>query len=183
MHDALTTYFDGEKSAAVLIAGIGAAALALAVVLYQPRWGLRSFAVTLAVLALIEIAIGVGLYLRTGPQVANLLAQLGSDSARFVAEEGARMTRVQRTFVIIQYVELAVIVTTAISAIALKHRLMLSGVALGLLIHAAFLLAFDIVAERRGAIYLSEIRTRSAALAAPASASAVDSQATRVSPA
>ena len=155
----------------------------LATVFYQPRWGLRSFAVTLGVFALIEIAIGIGLYLRTGPQVTNLLAQLGSDSARFFAEEGARMTRVQRTFLIVQYVEVAVIVTASIAAIALKQRLMLSGVALGLLVHAAFLLAFDIVAERRGATYLSEIRTRSAALAAPASASAVDSQATRVSPA
>jgi hypothetical protein len=85
-------------------------------------------------------------------------------------------------FVIVQYVELAVIVTAAIAAATLKNRFTLAGIALGLLCHGAFLLAFDLVAERRGAIYLREIRTRSTALAAPASASAADSQATRVSP-
>lgn len=182
MQDAMTVYFDGEKNAGLLIAGIGVAALALAAVFYQPRWGLRSFAVALAVLALVEIAIGVGLYLRTGPQVASLLTQLGSDSTRFFADEGARMARVQRNFVIIQYIELTVIVTAAIAAIALKNRFWLSGIALALLCHAAFLLAFDLVAERRGAIYLTELRTRSAALPAPASASPADIQATRARP-
>jgi hypothetical protein len=152
------------------------------VVFYQPRWDLRSFAVTLAVVAVAEIAIGVGLYLRTGPQVSALLTQLGADSARFFAEEGARMARVQRNFVIIQYVELAVIVTGAIAAIVLKDRFWLSGIALGLLCHAAFLLAFDLVAARRGANYLGEIRTRSAAPAAPAAANAADIQATRARP-
>jgi hypothetical protein len=33
------------------------------------------------------------------------------------------------------------------------------GVALGLLIHAALLLAFDLIAERRGAVYLDAIRS------------------------
>ncbi|MFN2567681.1 MAG: hypothetical protein ABR499_22025 [Gemmatimonadaceae bacterium] len=33
------------------------------------------------------------------------------------------------------------------------------GVALGLLCHAAFLLAFDVVAERRGAAYLAAIES------------------------
>jgi hypothetical protein len=183
MQAALTTYFDGEKNAGLLITGIGVAALVLAVVFLQPRWGLRSFAVTLAVIALAEIAIGVGLYLRTGPQVANLVAQLGSDGARFFADEGARMARVQRNVVVIQYIEITVIVTAAIAAFALKNRLSLSGIALGLLCHAAFLLAFDLIAERRGATYLDEIRTRSATLAAPASASPADIQGTRARPA
>jgi hypothetical protein len=75
-----------------------------------------------------------------------------------------------------------VIVTAAIAAVTLKERFSLSGIALGLLCHAAFLLAFDVVAERRGATYLGELRTRSAALTVPASAKAVDIQATRVRP-
>ena len=182
MQDALNAYFAGEEHAGLLLAGVGIATLALGAVFYQPRWGLRSFAVTLAVFALVEIAIGVALYLRTGPQVTSLLAQLGGDSARFFAEEGARMARVQRNFVVIQYIELVVVVTTAIAAISFRNRFALAGIALGLLCHAALLLAFDLIAERRGTIYLSEIRTRSAALAAPASASTADNQATRARP-
>jgi len=34
------------------------------------------------------------------------------------------------------------------------------GIALALLFHAAFLLAFDLVAERRGAAYLAQIQAR-----------------------
>jgi hypothetical protein len=75
-----------------------------------------------------------------------------------------------------------VIVTAAIAAVMLKERFWLSPITLGLLCHAAFLLAFDLAAERRGAIYLGELRTRSAALTAPASAKPVDIQATRVRP-
>lgn len=159
MHDVLLTYFNGEKNGGLLLIGIGVVGVAAAV-LFQARWGLRSFAVTLGVFALAEIALGLGLYLRTGPQVASLLRLLDTDVARFFSEEGARMVRVQRNFVVVQYAELAVIAIAAITAVAQKNRLWLSGIALGLLLHAAFLLAFDIVAERRGAAYLAAIEAQ-----------------------
>lgn len=67
------------------------------------------------------------------------------------------MSRVQRNFVVIEYVELVIIVATAVAAVLLKTRPGAAGVALGLLISAAVLLAFDIVAERRGTAYLAAI--------------------------
>jgi len=158
MLDVLTTYFDGEKNGGLFLAGLGILAIVAATILVRPRFGLRSFAVTLIVLALIEIAIGAGLYLRTDAQVGRLASQLQSDPARFYAGEGARMDRVQRSFIIIQYVEIAVIAICAIMAFAFKRRPVTMGVALGLLIHAALLLAFDLIAERRGAVYLDAIR-------------------------
>lgn len=72
------------------------------------------------------------------------------------------MARVQRTFIIVEYVELFVVVVTALTAISSKARPGLMGVALGLLISASVLLAFDLVAERRGAEYLSSISARRA---------------------
>ena len=160
MKDAVTAYFDGEQHAAVLLAGVGLAILAVAVVLSQGRWALRPLAATLAVVALAEIALGAGLYVRTGPQVSGLLAQIGADAARFLAEEGARLTRVQRNFVLVQRVELAVVVVSAAVAATQKHRFAVAGVALALLCHAAFLLAFDVVAERRGAVYQAALHAR-----------------------
>ncbi|MGH7671895.1 MAG: hypothetical protein ACREMC_03280 [Gemmatimonadales bacterium] len=59
-----------------VLAALGVIGLAVAVLCWPARWGLRSFAVTLGILALSEIGIGVGLYLRTGPQVSGLLALL-----------------------------------------------------------------------------------------------------------
>ena len=157
MRDALMIYFNVEKNAGLFLAGAGVAIVAAAAVLFRARSDLRSLAVTLGVLALAEIALGAGLYLRTGPQVSRLAAQFGSDAARFSSDEGARMIRVQRNFVVIEYVEVAIIIVSAIVALVWKHRPAASGVALGLLISAAFLLAFDIVAERRGAVYLQAL--------------------------
>lgn len=160
MQHALTTYFTGEKNAGLVLAALGVIGLAAALLFWPSRVGLRAFAVTLGVLGLIEIAIGAGLYVRTGPQVSGLLATLGSDATRFFADEAVRMARVQRNFVVVQYVELAVIVVAAVAALVMKNRSTIAGIALGLVVNAAILLAFDIVAERRGAVYLSRIEER-----------------------
>lgn len=158
MQDALTIYFDGEKHAGLFLAGVGAAGVIAAAVMFsRGRADFRSFAVTLGVVAVAQIALGIGLYLRTGPQVSRLMGQLGSEPARFQTDEGARMMRVQRNFVVIEYVEVVLIIVSAVAAVAGKNRPGLAGVALGLLIGAACVLAFDIVAERRGGVYLSAL--------------------------
>jgi hypothetical protein len=113
--------------------------------------------VTIGIFALAEIALGAGLYLRTGPQVSRLEGQLRLDAPGYYSAEAARMLRVQRNFVIVEYVELALIVTAAIVALFLKSSAGPAGVALGLLIHASVLLAFDVYAEHRGARYLSAL--------------------------
>jgi hypothetical protein len=160
MQDVVMTYFTGEKNAGVLLIAVGLAGIAAAGLFFPPRWGVRSLAVTLGLLALAEIALGAGLYLRTDSQVNGLVAQLASDRPRFDSEERARMVRVQRNFVVIEYVELAAIIACAVIAITQKHRPVVTGVALGVLVHAAVLLAFDLVAERRGAIYLAAIEAQ-----------------------
>ena len=155
MHDAFTLYFNGEKFAGLFIAGVGLVAIVAAALLFR---SLRAFSVTLLILALIEIALGVGLYLRTGTQVRRLEAQLASDEGGFRAVETARMIRVQRNFVFIEWAEVAIIIVSGLVAVGLKYRPVAVGVALGLLIHASVLLAFDLVAERRGAVYWSALR-------------------------
>jgi hypothetical protein len=162
MHDAVTIYFNGEKNAGLFIAVIGAAVVVAALVLFRARADFRAFALTLGIVALVEIAIGIGLYLKTDPQAGRLRAQLDSSPSSFYTDEGARMARVQRNFVVIEYVEVALIIVTAIVAIARKSNVTLTGVALGLLINAALLLAFDLIAERRGAAYLAAIETNRA---------------------
>jgi len=47
-------------------------------------------------------------------------------------------------------------VVSAVTAIVCKHRPTL----LGFLLNAAFLLAFDLVAERRGAVYWAALEAR-----------------------
>lgn len=154
MHDALTMYFNGEKYAGLILAGVAVAAMVTAALLFRAG-ELRSLAITLALVAVTEISLGVGLYLRTGPQVRRLHADLQADAPNFYRAETSRMARVQRNFVLVEYAELIVIVTTALVAVWMKPRPSPSGVALGLLINAAILLTFDVLAERRGAQYLA----------------------------
>jgi hypothetical protein len=156
----LIEYFQGEKNAALFVSGVATVTMVAAAALWPARFGLRSMSVTLGVLALVLLAVGVGLYFKTDPQVDRLLAQLGSDAPAFYAAETARMEKVQRNFVIIEWVEIVVIVVGAIAAIALKARPGVGGVAMALVAVFAFLLAFDIVAERRGAVYLRALAAR-----------------------
>lgn len=158
MRETILTYFGGEKHGAMLLVAGGAVALTAAVALFPARWGVRSLAITTGVFALIYLALGIGLYLRTDPQVERLLAQLASAPSAFTSGELARMARVQRSFVLIEAVELVFIVGGALAAVAMKNRPTLCGVAVALALNAAFLMAFDLSAERRGAAYLAALQ-------------------------
>lgn len=149
----VATYFEGEKNAGMLIAGIGAAMFAAGTALFPARHGLRAFALTLLVWGTLEFGLGAGLYLRTGPQVVDLLRDLARDAAAFYASEGARMAKVQRNFVVLEAVWLGAIAVTGVLGVVMKKSPLASGIALGILVNVSVLLAFDIVAERRGAIY------------------------------
>lgn len=97
MHDALTIYFDSEKYAGLLLAAIGVGIVAAAVLIFRTSPDLRAFAVTLMVIAFAEVALGVGLYFRTGPQVSRLVGLLHTDASRFDTEESPRMTQYSET--------------------------------------------------------------------------------------
>jgi hypothetical protein len=159
MRDAILEYFSGEKHAALALLAASLLALLVTALLLSPRWGLRSLGFTLAAFALILAAIGAGLYLRTGPQLEQLLAQLGASPSSFLSPELSRMLRVQRNFVWIELGELLVIGLSAALAFWFKERAAIVGVALGFLLNAAFLLSFDLVAERRGARYLAALQS------------------------
>lgn len=62
------------------------------------------------------------------------------------------MGKVQRNFVTLEYVWIGLVTVGSVVAVTQEHRPYSSGIALGLLLNAAFFLAFDLVAERRGAI-------------------------------
>lgn len=65
MQDALTVYFNGEKYAGLMLAGIALAVIIAATIMFRAGAGFRAFSVTLGIVALAEIALGIGLYLRT----------------------------------------------------------------------------------------------------------------------
>ena len=160
MTNPVSAYFTGEKRAGACLAVLGILLLGAAVLASDGR---RALAVTVGTLAVIEIGIGLGLFLRTGAQVHRLMAQLGSDPAAFTAAEDRRMTRVQHNFLVIKRAEIVGGAAALLGVLALGRGTTLREIALGLLPHAVLLVGFDTIAERRGAVYLEAIRDGRAA--------------------
>jgi hypothetical protein len=114
----------------------------------------RAMAWPLLVLGLAELALGVGLFARTGPQVASLEEGLGARPAATAAVELARMERVNRSFRAILAVEAAVLLVGLALALAPRAgRPAWAAVGMGLVLEAAALLVFDLFAERRALAY------------------------------
>ena len=99
---------------------------------------------------------GAGLYARTDAQVATLRAQLDREPSAFFAAERPRMERVQRNFVWVERVELALLVVGVVLALAGKGAPVAWGVGTGMVVQASVMLAFDLLAERRGAAWLKQ---------------------------
>jgi hypothetical protein len=157
MNETLTAYFEGEKNAGLVLAALGMIALVSAALMFPERFGLRALGATLAVFALLELTIGLGLYFKTGPQVEKLEAQLAADPKAFTEVEKPRMEAVQRNFRVLELTWLGLIAISAPAAFFFKEHTIISGIALGVLMNVTVVLTFDIIAERRGAIYLEAI--------------------------
>jgi hypothetical protein len=155
MNEAIAAYFSGEKNGGLVLAGVGVAMLVTAVVLFPARLELRSLAITVGVWSLLQLGIGLGLFLKTDSQVATLVAQ---EKSAMLTSELPRMEKVQTNFVVLEVVWVAMIIVGALVAWRMKESSAVCGVALGILLNASVLLAFDIVAERRGATYLAALK-------------------------
>lgn len=157
--ESLTVYFDGEKSAGVVLAVIGALALAWGGLIVRRGAGdLRGVLWPVMLVGALQLAVGVGLYARTDAQVASLRTQLDREPAAFFTAERARMEKVQRNFVVIEWVEVALLVVGIALALGLKGSVVAWGVGAGMVVQAGVMLAFDLLAERRGAAWLDAIR-------------------------
>ncbi|MFO0601795.1 MAG: hypothetical protein U0324_01415 [Polyangiales bacterium] len=157
--ESLAVYFAGEKSAGLLLAVVGALALAWGgLVLRGGAGDLRGALWPVMLIGALQVAIGVGLTARTDGQAAALRAQLDRSPAAFFAAERPRMEKVQRNFVWIEWVEVALLAIGVALALGWKGSPVAWGVGAGMVLQAGFMLAFDLLAERRGAAWLDALR-------------------------
>lgn len=160
MPEHVRTWFEAEKQEGALFMGLGGASLAGGGVLVtRDASALRGSALPLIGVGLIQLGVGLGVFLRTDRQRAELLDVLQADPARFAALEGARMDRVGRWFAVYKVAE-AALVAGGLGAAAygvLRRDDLALGIGVGLAVQAAILLVLDLFAEARAHRYRAQI--------------------------
>lgn len=156
MDDRMKDYFAGELSESYVWAGFGLAGLAAAIPLFVADGSVgRPASVPVFCLSLVQLALGIGLWVRTPGQVARLSAQLRDDPSAFAAAERKRMHGVNRGFQIYRPVELGILgVGLGLTAAGggLRNDALV-GVGLGLIVESLLFLVLDHYADARGGRY------------------------------
>ena len=157
MRESMIGYFQAEKQEAAIFVAVGAVALAVALLLLRGGGPWRAMAWPLGAVALIQLAVGGAVHLRTDGQVAALEARLATDPAAFRAEEAARMEKVMAGFRTYKAVEVALLAAGIALALLFPGRQALLAAGVGLIIQPAFMLVLDLFAEHRGRAYLAAL--------------------------
>jgi len=159
-------YFSGEKQESMLFLIVGIIAILLAVMFWffiktNPSF-YKGAAIPLLAIGLIQMIVGYSVYSRTDKQKADIAYNIGMDPVNYVKQtELPRMKTVMKNFVIYRWVEIAFI----IAGIFLVFLFMVNpgktfwyGFGIALAIQAVIMFGADYFAEKRGKIYLSELR-------------------------
>lgn len=153
----LKHYFAEEVKESWIFVLAGLLALAAGVWLWKSQSAFKHALWPLAAVAIIQVAVGGAIVLRTPAQSTSLEVQLAADPAAFKAAETGRLLRVMDAFRFYKLAEIALILTAIGLALFLPHNDIARGVALGLLLQASLMLAADLVAEHRAQIYLEAL--------------------------
>ncbi len=152
LSSATHTYFEGEKQSGVLWGSVGLLAVSSGGYLLTRKTPVtRGAAYPLIVVGAIQTILGGALLLGTDARIRKNDDKLAASPQLFRDEELARIRSVNRTFVILEIVEAALIVGG--TTLALATRDTWRGVGIGLAIQGTTMLALDALAHARGAKY------------------------------
>jgi hypothetical protein len=154
----LRHYFAEELRTAWVFVVVAGLALAAGAWLWKVNSAFKHALWPLGAVALIQLAVGGALIVRTPTQVAMLEQGLSQDPAATQAAESLRLTKVLDAFRVYKLFEIALLLTAIGLALFLPQHPVARGVALGLLLQSAALLAADLVAEHRAEAYLDALR-------------------------
>lgn len=155
----MSSYFAAEKQESLIFIAVGLLAMGISVWLWMNGHRLKSMAYPLVAIALMQIAVGASVYLRTDTQLSTLSAQLNANPATLKAEETTRMQTVMNNFSIYKAVEMVLLIVGVGMIAWLQRHDMAAGIGVGLVLQAAFTLTLDLFAEARGADYVSALHS------------------------
>jgi hypothetical protein len=161
MRREMRTYFRGELELAAIALGLSAGSG------YVGGWLLaratdatRAASIPVLTVGVAQLAIGIGLFARTGAQVDALHAQIGASPGAYATDEGERMDAVVSRFALFRTIEALLLVGGAGTASlgAVLDEDLAIGAGLGLGAQAGVVLVLDSLAEQRAGRYLDNIR-------------------------
>ncbi len=150
-------YFGAEKLASLLFIAVGALAIAWAVLLLRRRSRLRGMAIPLVAVALIQLAVGGTVYLRSDAQIARLQQQAREAPAEFKREEAARMRSVIANFELYRRIQIGLLALGMAIVVLLRNREFWFAFGLGLVLQAFAMLALDHFAVARAHSYFKAV--------------------------
>ena len=157
----VTTYFTEEKieSLFFIIIGITSVCLALIfwfIIKYSFYNGL---AFPFLLVGLIQIIVGTTVYIRSPKDIIKVEQFIRNEPQKIQTEELPRMEVVMKSFTFYKWIEIILMLTGIILFILFYNssQTFWKGLGLGLIIQAVLMLTLDIVAEKRGRIYIQNL--------------------------
>ena len=160
----IQAYFKKEKEGALLFILVGSIAILgslTALYFFPSSFLVRGAATALIAIGLLQVGLGLNIFLRTDKQSKNLLQQLSKNPIQYYSEETNRMDKVMSNFKIIRKVELVLILLGLVFALMgslgqMGHFII--GTGLGLCVQSVCSLLIDLSAEWRAGLYFYHLQ-------------------------
>ena len=153
--DAIEIYFNGEKWQCLIGALISLLSLAFAIYLVKKSAPFhKGISYPFFVLSPALLLICIAIIIRSPSDLERVSNFLKQSPEKISSDELPRMQKVMANFEIIENVELAIIAIGLFLLIFFRKNPKVAGIGLGIAMQALLLLCFDLLAEKRGAIYL-----------------------------
>lgn len=123
----------------------------------------KGMAIPLLLIGIIQLTIGTIIYIRSPEDKYRVTQMLINERSKIKTEEIPRMEKVMANFTIYKWMEIILIMSSIILLVVFysSPQTFWKGLALGLLIQSCIMLSLDILAEKRGQIYLEKLQQTS----------------------
>jgi hypothetical protein len=153
-------YFTAERMESMVFFALGQVIIVVAIWFYffKDDALLRGAAWPLALVALIQMGVGMSIFFRSPQDMARVENFVKVEPNRLQAEEIPRMEKVMQQFTVIKYIELALFALAIGCVFFMKEHPFWRGVGIGLTVQSVLMLCADYFAEARGHVYLAALK-------------------------
>lgn len=157
----IESYFTEEKIESLFFIIIGSMALLFAgFLLFIIKYSFfKGMAIPLLIVGFIQLSDGISVYNRSAAYITRVNQFIKQEPQKLKTEELPRVEKVMKNFIIYKWVEISLMIGSIILFFAFYEspQTFWKGLALGLIIQTSIMLTLDIIAEKRGHIYIEKL--------------------------